>query len=182
MPQVTDMTGGVKIPCSTCRVHSVYCFFFSFSFTSYDLRNSWLTYRFAVGLKTLTSLNATEPVNQKPCSQISTLAWSDLFAVFSENVSPLNGCSCGSTRTSLQTSVDKFAVVFWIWLWRKVTNPPFGLRRACCKLNVLQHAHWLRICFDLPPYLINNRSQKLCLFRMYPSFIRRVVSQEDASV
>ena len=117
MSPVANMSNGVKVPCSTGRIRSLYCFFFSFSFTLYDLRSCWSTYRFAVGLKTLTSKNATLPVYQKPRALISTLAWSDLFAVFSENVSPLNGCSCGSTRTSLPNWVSKFAIVFRIWLW-----------------------------------------------------------------
>ena len=171
------MTSEVKVPCSTCRISSLYCFFFPFSFISYDLRSSWLTYRFAVGLKTLTSKNAPWPVNQKPRALISTLAWSDLFVVLSEIVSPLKGCSCGSTRTSFQTSVNNFTLVR-VWLWRKVTNPPFGHWRVCFKLNVLSHAQWLGIRFNLQPYLIDSRSQKLCWFRMYPSsLIGRVVSQ-----
>ena len=117
MPPVANMSNGVKVPCSTGRIRSLYCFFYSFSFTLYDLRSCWSTYHFAVELKTLTSKNATLPVYQKPRALISALAWSDLFAVFSENVSPRNGCSCGSTRTSLQNSVSKFAIVFRIWLW-----------------------------------------------------------------
>ena len=46
-----------KISCSTCRIRSLYCFFFSFLPISYDLRSSWLTFRFTVGLKILTSKN-----------------------------------------------------------------------------------------------------------------------------
>ena len=142
MPPVASMTSGVKFPCSTCKIGSLYSysFFFSFLFNLYDLRSFWLTYRFAVGLKTLTLKNATWPVNQKPRVLASTLVWSDLFEVFSENVSPLNGYNYGSTRTSLQGPVHKFAIVFRIWLWHKVSNPPFGHWRACYKINVLPHA------------------------------------------
>ena len=133
--------------------------------------------------KPFTTKNSTWPVNQKPRALISTQAWSDILAVFSENVSPLNGCSCGSTQTFFQTSVNKFAVVFRIWLWRKVTNPPLGNWRACCKLNVLPQAQWLGIRFNLRSYLISSVSQNCCLFRTYPSsLIERVVSQEDTAV
>ena len=118
MPSVAHMSNRVKVPCSTCRIRLLYCFFFSFLFTSYDLWSSWLTYHYAVGSKMLKSQNATLPVNQKPRALISALAWSDLFAVFSENVSLLNGCSCSSTRTSLQTSVNKLANVFRTCSWR----------------------------------------------------------------
>ena len=183
MPPVADMTSGVKVPCSTWRIRSLCCFFFLFSFTSYYLGSSGLKYRFVVGLKVLTSKNATWPVNRKPRALISTLAWSDFLAVFSENISPLNGYSCGSTRKSLQTSVHRLVAAFRIWLWRKVTNLPFGHWKACCKLNLLPHTQWHGIRFNLQPYLIDSRSQKLCLFRMYPSsLIGRVVSQEDVPV
>ena len=33
MPPVVDMTSGVKVPCSTCTIRSLCCFFFSFLFT-----------------------------------------------------------------------------------------------------------------------------------------------------
>ena len=113
MSPVADMTKGVKAPCSICRIRSLYCFFFSFSFTSYDLQSSWLTYRFAVELKTPTSKNGTWHVNQKPRVLTSTLAWFDLFGVFLEYVSPFNGCNCGSTRTSLRSSVNKLTSSLW---------------------------------------------------------------------
>ena len=55
--------------------------------------------------------------------------------------------------------------------------------RAYCELNVLPQAQWLGIRFNLQPYLIDSRSQKLCLFRLYPSsLIGRVVSRKDAPV
>ena len=58
-----------------------------------------------------------------------------------------------------------------------------GHWRACCKLNVLSHVQWLEIHFGIQPYLIDRRSQKLWLFRIYPSCLNgRVVSQEDAPV
>ena len=180
MPPVARITSGVKVPCSTCRIHSLYCFFFSFSFTWYNLRSPWLIYCFTVRLKTLTSKTATWSVNQKPRPLISTLAWSDIFAVFSENDSPFNGCSWVLHRhlCKLQSNV-----VFRIWLWCKVTNPPFGHWRACCKLDELPHAQWLGIHFNLQQYLIDNKTQKICLFGMYPSsLVGRVLSQEDTPV
>ena len=153
------MTNGVKVPCSTCRIHSLYSFLFSFLFTSYALQNSLLIFWFAAGF--------SWPLHQRPRA-LALL--SDLFTVFSGNISLLNGCNFGPTRTSLQNSVNKFAVLFRMWLWRKVTILPFGHWRACCKLNILPHPQWLGIRFYLQPYLIGpyligSRSQKLYLFK-----------------
>ena len=114
--------------------------------------------------------NAIWPVNQTKRALTSTLAGSDLFAVFSENVWPHNGCNCDSTQTSFQTSVDKFAVVNRISLWCKVTNPPFRHWRVCCKLYLLPHSQWREICFNLQSYQIDSRFQKLFLFRIYLLF------------
>lgn len=56
-------------------------------------------------------------------------------------------------------SVNKFAVYFEYWSWRKVRNSPCGYWRVCCKLNELPHAQWRRICFNLRPYLMDSRSR-----------------------
>ena len=119
-------------------IRSLFSFLFCFLFTSYDFQRSWLTYRFTVGLKTLTTKK----------------------------------CNLKTTRTIINSSLIRIThsvlgkrfntQLLQLWLWLKVTKPPFGHLTAFCKLKVLPQAQWLSlgIRFNLQPYLIDSRSQK----------------------
>ena len=129
----TDMTSGVRVPFSTCRVRSLYFFCFSFLFNYYDLRSSCLTHRFAVGLKTLRSKNATWPVNQKHAhwhqlylDLIDSQFSRKVFHPSAAAIVVLHGHPC-------KMLVNRFAVYFGYWSWRKVRNSSCGYWRVCCK-------------------------------------------------
>ena len=144
MLPVADMTNGVKVGCLTCKIHSLYCFFFLLLSMYYKILCYYMVLR--LGSEPLRQKKLFWPLHQSP---LALTFLSDLFAVFSGNISPLNGCNCGPIPSSFQNSVNKFTVLFRIWLWRKVTIPPFGHWRARCKLNILPHAQWLGIRFYL---------------------------------
>ena len=100
IPPVAENTSGVKLPCSTRRIRSLYNLFFSFSLYSYAFVNSIFAYLLALGLKPRTSKNSNWPASQNPRAAISNLTSSPIAVIFISNVSPDNFCKWGSTLTS----------------------------------------------------------------------------------
>ena len=96
-----------------------------------------------MGLKILTSQNATCPFLKNPLEDTSALAPSDDITELFINVSPVNGCNSGSTFTSVQISFKMSAVKFRISLCLLITKPTLAQDSACCTSKVAPQAQFM---------------------------------------
>ena len=139
-----------------------YIFSFSLFRWFHKLWRVLFAYHLAFGLKTLTSKNAIWPACQNPRALISSLT-SLPAAVECWRYSPVNYWSCGSTRTSLQSSFNRIDVIFLMCLCRKEAKPPFLQEWACWSSNLLPHSQLDGSLVSVQQYLIRIRSKNNCL-------------------
>ena len=95
------------------------------------------------------SRNAAWPAYQNPRAHISSLTLFP-FAVWFWRLSPVSCCKSGSTRTSLQTSVNNDAVMFLMKLCLNDTNRPFLHDKACIRSNFMPRPQNLKEISGMP--------------------------------
>ena len=114
----------------------------------------------------------------KPLTAMSSLAPSEMLEERVDSTSPVSSCRSGSTRTSLQTSVRRFAVKSLILLWRIEGNPPLEQERACSTEKEAPQTQCEGVRAGSQPYLRHRASTKAPLCKQKPcSLMGRVVSQ-----
>ena len=111
-----------------------------------------------IGLNTRTSRNVHSNLPpQNPLTEMSNLAPSVVIADCPDNSSLVILCNSGSTRTSLQTSVNKFAVISLTSLCRIEGKPPREPESTCSIVKSAPHSQVERIREGIHPYLKANR-------------------------
>ena len=116
-----EKTSGVKVPCSTFIILSLYLRFFAASCLANIFSGDKWACEGAFKFVSRTSKKAFCTGRQKPRALISGLAPS---SVAPATVSPLNGWRGGSFSTSVRTCARRFVSKSRILLWRIITNLP----------------------------------------------------------
>ena len=133
-------------------------------------------------MKTLTSKKVFSCLpSHALLADMSSLAPSCEFAVVPDIWLGDTGCSSGSMRTSLHTSVSKWAVKSQISLCLIVGKPPLAQESACSTVKLLPHSHF-RGCLDgFQPYHGTSASWKADVCKEKSWSLRgRTVSQVEA--
>ena len=144
-PSFDDITIGVNVPCSSCKITLLHCFLLSFLLTLQRLVRFKILYV------------ASWPKHQKQFPDISRQASSHFFTVCTSICSPKIFWSCGSTWTSLLFCFNNLVVIVLIWLCRVTTKPILCMKwhiasetLTCTHVSGrLVSSHWFRI----PNYL-----------------------------
>ncbi len=181
-PPVVANTKGVNDAISTSRTRWSYVRRFVLSCRRYTVLRLGAWFERALGLKIRTSKNAhSNRPPHRPLALMSSLAAGSRFADRCAKVSPLNGCSRGSTSTSWQISLRRLAVRSRSSLWRTITKPPFWHDKACEVSKLSPQAQWLGMFSGSHPYRRAMASRNAPLWRAKPcSSTGRVESQVEA--
>ena len=108
MPPQVNRTRGINTACSTSRTLSPYSLFFAFLCSLYIQGGEvFVTIGGCIWVKTLTSENASCPLDQKPRTHMSHRASSCVLALLDWKDSPLRGWRTGSTQVLWQTSARR---------------------------------------------------------------------------
>ena len=130
-PPLEDRTNGVKFPFSTSMIR------FSYACLFLPLMPSVASFGggHAVGGRIGVKDHDIKKVlllllSQKSCALMSNLAPSSVLVLRWWKLSPLRGCSAGSTPTFRHTSVSSWAKIFLMPLCHRIGITPFGHLRA----------------------------------------------------
>ena len=110
-------TKGVKFPCSIFKILSIYCLFFSCSFTTYSSFSDFFMWASTIGLNIPMPKNILLPKRRKFRADTSTLASSSLLPVLYLSFFPVSSVNIGSIFMSLEVVVSHCAFVSLNTLW-----------------------------------------------------------------